>query len=530
MSDRENSWRSYISQQRRMEHRETQLWWLAITVIILLAITVAVVDFSGTMGFGSDGPFVALNSGLMRATLVIAVFLICAYFRDSIRRLRKSNAELLSDVRAQSELVERRNTELARLRDISDRLIGSMDVQDGLDLLLGTAMDVADAESASIILMDEETGRLDRLSARMVSASEACSGTHVKERLAQWVADRNQAVLVNSDVSTPEMRELEGCNVEVATLLSPISVSGKVLGVLTVAGKKAGGEFGQHDLDAVCTLAGQAALALEKMHLYRRLQEQVARLRSALHELKQAQASLIQSEKLASIGQLAGGVAHEINNPLLTILGRAEMVLADIDPTSPHARDLEIIGSETRRIASIVKNLLSFARVDKTGFMSLVDINEVVERTLELVGMEERSDNIELVTRLASGLPPVYAEKGELQQVYMNIVLNAYQAMKENGGTLTVETSRDNSGNAVAKFADTGPGIEADDMANIFEPFFTTKTESEGTGLGLSVSSSIAAKYNGKIEVQTRVGEGATFIVKLPVAEDAEKGLPEAAG
>ncbi len=316
---------------------------------------------------------------------------------------------------------------------------------------------------------------------------------------------------------------------ESSSLVAPVSVGGKVLGVLGVRGKPDGSGFSDDELDAISTLANQAALGIEKMHLYRRLHEQVACLRKALHELHQAQASLIQNEKLASIGQLAGGMAHEINNPLLIILGRAELLLMDTDPSNPNASDLEIIKSETQRIAGIVRNLLSFSRVNKTGILSTVDVNEIMERALQLVEIQESSGEIATIKRLSGDLPPIYAEKGEIQQVFMNICMNAYQAMKNGGGKLIVETSQDDAGYVIAKFADTGPGIPREHLGKIYDPFFTTKSESEGTGLGLSVSRGIVEKYGGKIEVETRVGEGATFVIRLPAAEEAARDVPKAA-
>lgn len=222
-------------------------------------------------------------------------------------------------------------------------------------------------------------------------------------------------------------------------------------------------------------------------------------------------------------------MAHEINNPLLVILGRSEMILAEMDPSNPQARDLEIIRSETERIANIVRNLLSFARATKPGVLSPVDVNEVIARTLDLVRTQQGENQVNVITRLAGNLPPVYADSNELQQIYTNIAINAFQAMKDKGGKLIVETSQDDAGYVVAKFADTGPGISPENLSKIFDPFFTTKPELEGTGLGLSVCRGLVEKYKGKIEVQTRVGHGATFIVKLPAVEDSLCDLPKAA-
>jgi len=519
LNESERSWISYRRQQDAIERREGQLWWLAILVIFLLSAGVVALNLPNAGENLNTGLVALFDNRVMLYSLLAAVFLICAYFRDSVRRLRRWNNQLLSDLEKQSDLLARKSTQMAQLKDVSDRLLGNLDTAEGLDFLLGLAMNVSGAQYASILLVDEETRSLERYTARsLVRGGEPNDEAYVNRSAAQWVIDNAKPLLLNLESDT-----------EVSTLVAPVNVGGKALGVLSVRGRVDGGGFTQDELDAICTLASQAALGIEKMHLYRKLQEQVVCLRKALHELHQAQASLIQNEKLASIGQLAGGMAHEINNPLLIILGRAELLLMDVDPSSPNAGDLEIIKSETERIAGIVRNLLSFSRADRTGILSMVDVNEIMERTLQLVETQESTGQIATIRRLSGDIPPVYAEKGEIQQVFMNIVINAYQAMRSTGGKLIVETSQDDAGYVVAKFADTGPGIPREHLGRIFDPFFTSKPESEGTGLGLSVSRGIVEKYGGKIEVETRIGEGATFIVKLPAAEEALKDMPKVA-
>lgn len=518
LSESENRWAQYGVQQCRMERRESQLWWLAMTVIFLLALGVIVLDISGIRQNMDTGVLAVLDSRFFQCSLILAILLICGYLHDSARRLRLHNRELFADLERQGVLLDRRNTQMAQLKDVSDRLLGNLDTEEGIDFLLGLSMNVSGANSASIMLLEDGVDRPDCGSVRTLTKGGVSSDeAQINRSGAAWVIENAKPLMLDL-ASEPEK----------SSVLAPVSVNGKVLGVLSVRGKADGG-FTQDDLDAICTLANQAALGIEKMHLYRKLQEQVASLRKALHELHQAQASLIQNEKLASIGQLAGGMAHEINNPLLIILGRAELLLMDIDPSSPNASNLEIIKSETQRIGGIVRNLLSFARVDRSGILSMVDVNEVMERTLQLVETQESSGEISTIRRLSSVTPPVYAEKGEIQQVFMNIAMNAYQAMNECGGKLIVETSQDDAGYVVAKFADTGPGIPKDNLSKIFDPFFTTKPESEGTGLGLSVSRGIVEKYGGKIEVETRAGEGATFVIKLPAAEEMIRDVPKVA-
>lgn len=226
-----------------------------------------------------------------------------------------------------------------------------------------------------------------------------------------------------------------------------------------------------------------------------------------------------QSEKLASIGRLAGGVAHEINNPLMVILGRAELALMDLPEDHAASADLEIIVSETKRIANIVKNLLRFSRQDQQESLLPVEVNEIVDRAVELTRYQMTVDNITIETRYAPNLPAILGNAGQLQQVFTNVIINAYQAMAPQGGRLTVET-RVRNGRVEVLFADTGCGIPPEQIKRIFEPFFTTKNEQEGTGLGLSVSYGIIADHGGEIQVQSEVGRGSTFTISLPAADE----------
>jgi two-component system NtrC family sensor kinase len=238
-------------------------------------------------------------------------------------------------------------------------------------------------------------------------------------------------------------------------------------------------------------------------------------------ELREAQASLIQSEKLASLGKLAAGIAHEINNPLGGILIYSHLLLEDIDKKNPHYENLKKIVKETSRCKDIVKGLLEFAR-PKEPEMSPVNINEVVDSSLAIMERQALFQNIAIKKSYAPDLPKIVGDGAQLQQVFMNIILNAAEAM--NGtGSLTICTSLNKDGSFIeVSIADTGHGIRDEDKQRIFEPFFTTKEVGKGTGLGLSISYSIVQKHQGIIEVQSEIEKGSTFTVKLPVARKRE--------
>jgi len=233
-------------------------------------------------------------------------------------------------------------------------------------------------------------------------------------------------------------------------------------------------------------------------------------------ELTKMQASLIQSEKLASLGKLSAGVAHEINNPLGGILIYSHLLLEDTPKDNPHYSNLKKIIKETSRCKDIVKGLLEFAR-PKDPEMSHLDINSIVDKSLYIIEGQSMFQNVVIEKHLARDLPRIVGDGAQLQQVFMNIILNAAEAM-DNDGTLTLRTVLRGGGRFIdILFSDTGHGIQEDDIKRLFEPFFTTKEVGKGTGLGLAISYSIIRKHQGNIEVSSHEGEGATFTVKLPI-------------
>jgi len=240
---------------------------------------------------------------------------------------------------------------------------------------------------------------------------------------------------------------------------------------------------------------------------------------------------LLQAEKMAALGQTVSGVAHELNNPLATILTWAERLSQKTTLEPAVRRGLEIILSESERAARIVRNLLTFARKRQTT-RAMVDINQVVRETLALRAYEQRVTNIIVIDALAAGLPNVFADSHQVQQVLLNLTINAEQAMlSANGrGVLVVRTWHDAERECVIlEINDDGPGIAEDVQAKIFDPFFTTKPEGKGVGLGLAVSYGIVDSHGGDLEVKSTVGEGTTFTVSLPLVEPAARAQVPAA-
>ncbi len=238
--------------------------------------------------------------------------------------------------------------------------------------------------------------------------------------------------------------------------------------------------------------------------------------------LLEAQAQLIQSEKLAAFGQLGAGIAHEVKNPLAGILGYAQLSLRKVDPQSPLHGNLQIIEKETKRCKTIIENLLRFARQEKVAFQPL-SVNQVVEDTVALMDHQLGIHQIRLEKDLPPGLPAVTGNANQLQQVLMNLLINAQQAMDGQPGQITLTTRRSGPDGIEIRVSDTGPGIPAEIRPRLFDPFFTTKPAGKGTGLGLSVTYGIVKDHKGEIRVESEPGQGATFIVALPCVPAGEE-------
>jgi two-component system NtrC family sensor kinase len=229
---------------------------------------------------------------------------------------------------------------------------------------------------------------------------------------------------------------------------------------------------------------------------------------------------LLQAEKMAALGQTISGVAHELNNPLATILSWADRLSQRASLDEPVRRGLETILSEAERAARIVRNLLTFARKRQTT-RAMVDINQVVRETLALRSYEQRVSNVSVIDALAAGLPQVFADGHQVQQVLLNLVINAEQAMlSANGrGILVVRTWHDaDQESVILEINDDGPGIPDELQPKIFDPFFTTKEVGKGTGLGLTVAYAIVQEHGGRIRLESRPNVGASFYVELPVS------------
>jgi PAS domain S-box-containing protein len=286
----------------------------------------------------------------------------------------------------------------------------------------------------------------------------------------------------------------------------PIFWGDRLLAVLDATDKMPR-TFSPEDIALLERFAPLAAAALENNRLVNDLQQQ-------MEQLKATQSQLVQAAKLAAVGELAAGVAHELNNPLTSVLGFAELSLTSPEVSSTLRHDLEVIAREAGRARDIVRNLLDFARQTRPQRLP-ADVNHIFRQTLDLIRQHIEKSGVVITEDYGSDVGILTLDGGQIKQVFLNLITNAAQAMPK-GGSLSLRTFR--QGNEVAvSVSDTGQGIAPEILDRIFDPFFTTKAAGEGTGLGLSVSLGIVQEHGGRISVESQVGRGSTFIVWLPI-------------
>jgi len=291
------------------------------------------------------------------------------------------------------------------------------------------------------------------------------------------------------------------------------------------------GKLLRHELVAITKDGRQVPMSLSGGILYDQGKEvatfgiftDLRAMQKIAQDLQQTHQMLVQSERMAGLGRLAAGVAHEINNPMSGIMLYSNLVKEQLGEDHPAAPDLEIIVHEAERCKQIVADLLEFSH--QTGYGEQgVDVNQQIEKSLDVLKVQPLFHNIEVVLDLEQGLSRIWGNPIRLSQVFVNIIVNAAQAMEGTGRLTIASRHRANQGIVEVRISDTGPGIDKEIQAQIFDPFFTTKTSQGGTGLGLSVSYALVKEHKGSIRVESEPGEGATFIMRFPVLQQSPAG------
>ncbi len=298
----------------------------------------------------------------------------------------------------------------------------------------------------------------------------------------------------------------------------PLMLMGVVIGTLVVQDDRPARAFTNNDLRILELLAPQLAVFIHNARLYQELEMRMEAQRLA-------EERLVRSARLAAVGEMAAAVAHELNNPLTTVTGFAELILESMPEDSPEHEDMSLVLSEAQRSRSVVRRLLDFSRQSDLLRVD-TDLNELITVVLQMIHHIAQTENIIVRMELWGDIPLIRVDRNQIQQVILNLVHNAIQAMPD-GGELIVQSlmeKRDGETWLGIRVEDNGVGIDEEVLDQIFEPFFTTKPSGEGTGLGLSVSYSIISEHGGYIDVSSSKGKGSVFVIWLPSVREDEKG------
>jgi len=317
-----------------------------------------------------------------------------------------------------------------------------------------------------------------------------------------WIPD------IVKEASTLQL-SLPGDNVH-AVFALPIKLRNEVLGVIEFF-STAVRELDDDVLKTAQAIGGQIGQFAERMRAEAALRQSEEHLRNQAQELEQ---QLLASGRLVAVGELTASMAHEFNNPLGIILGFAQSLLDTLTPSDPNYQHVQIIAEEAKRCEKLVQELLEFGRPKSSDFI-LTDVEQIIQRTMSLVQPHAAKNKVETAIDVESGLPQIYADPQQLQQILLNLGLNALDAMPK-GGKLVMGALSPSTGNIIVTVTDTGMGIDNDVLPRIFQPFFTSKKR-RGLGLGLPICDRIAKSHGGTIRVESKPGEGTTFKVRLPV-------------
>ncbi|MFH0789221.1 MAG: ATP-binding protein [Pseudomonadota bacterium] len=393
-------------------------------------------------------------------------------------------------------------------RDISRSVHSSTKVDEVLSLIVRKLTEVLQAKGALIRILNLDSQEMDLFASYGLSEHYLSKGPVSSNTIITDLCNLNQVILIRDFLKDPRIQYPQECLKEGfrMALDIPLILKKHVVGIIRIFFDQPR-DFSVSELDFLGGISEQSALALDKARF---IEAQESRYN---HLVKQ-------TEKLTALGRMAAGIAHEINNPMGGILVYATMLMDQVPEEGPIREGLDVIAQETLRCKRIIQELLDFSR-ERPLLKKMADFNSVMEKALRILENEFRLRHIELEKNLSSELPRIFLDPNQIQQVFMNILINALEATQERG-KIKVSTKLGPKGETVvAEIVDNGCGIFLENLAKIFEPFFSTKEK--GTGLGLSVSFGIIQNHQGHIEVSSLPESGTRFSINLPVHSSEAK-------
>jgi len=390
-------------------------------------------------------------------------------------------------------------------RDISTSVHSNTSVKDVLELLVKKTTEVLHARGAILRILNLNTQQLELGAFYGLSEEYLDKGPVSSQKIITDLCRQNKVIIIEdilSDTRIQYPREAWEEGLRMALDL-PLTIGSHVVGIIRVYFDEKR-IFSEEELNFVVFIAEQSSCAIDKARLVETHQSQY-------HQLA------LQTEKLSALGRMAAGIAHEINNPLTGILLYSSNLVKKVPQEGPLKEGLEVIIHETIRCRSIIQELLEFSR-EREPEKTLSNMNNIITKALNILENEFRLKHIQIEKKLSDGLPDIPLDANQMEQVFVNLLLNAVEAIQE-GGVITIFSFKNAEQDLLkVEVADTGCGIPPEHLNQIFEPFFSTKQK--GTGLGLAVSYGIIRNHQGNIQVSSLPGEGARFTIEIPVSQE----------
>ncbi len=449
------------------------------------------------------------------------------FYDESLMAVIASHLASLVDYSRLREEAEGRARNLGLIHEVVQQVIGLTDAHQVAEISAELLARYFAYELAAVFIADPQgdltIGGFGGTSQNVVRRAMKSFEYPVSGGITGHVFETGESVVVNDVLQDSRYRSIKGWQAG-SEMCVAIREGVNIIGIIDVESSSRNA-FTHNDFMALESLAGILASVITSADQYQRLQATIAELRSTQGELRDrmeaqhmAENRLVQAAKLAAVGEMAAGIAHELNNPLTSVTGFAELALEETPEDSQTRKDLDLVVREAHRARDVVRRLLDFARQSESA-RAKASLNEIVEDVVALSRHLIHTSGVELIVNLNPSLPWALVDASQIKQVILNLVHNALQAMPD-GGKLDIESKpgrRNNRQGAIVSVQDSGVGIPAAEQARIFEPFFTTKGDRGGTGLGLSVTYGIVTDHGGQIDVESEHGKGAKFTVWLPL-------------
>jgi len=516
---------AFHGELKRVQRKDWQLWGLVIFLFLIFTSFIVLVIFYSDLQeiYAEHIDVYMFNFLLMGFVAISLLFLSYVVIKEiSIKKLQQD----LVEQRINSQVLEKRLNELTALFEVSNMVNSQLELSTILDIISSRALRCLGGDQSSLFLYDPRKNKL-RCASVWGPESELVKNAEVEigKSVVGWVMQHGKPLHLGENLKAYQFSDFVKKRRKItSSLCVPLMVKRKAKGVLNVNLMSGERKFTESDLKLVSIFAENAAIAIEKAELYEELKKKTETLEKTIQELKTTQDQLIQSEKLRALGNLASGVAHDFNNVLAAILGRAQLLLRKVEDPEL-VKWLKVIEQLANDGAATVERMQKFSRIHRArserDFQEL-DINEMVQEVIQITRPKWKDEaelkgiKTEIETDLRK-LAKTIGNASEIKEVLTNLIFNSIEALLD-GGKIMIKTEM-HGDDVQISVTDNGLGMIEEVKKKVFEPFFTTKKD-RSNGLGLSVAYGIITRHNGEITVESQPGEGTTFTIKLPTKQE----------